>query len=221
MGVGVWVFILVLAHPSSPRQRAVKRLCMLLLAWLLRKSCINFLEILGNGMLYDKVRLSGAVVTRKLLRNVCVCLFVYYAMSAWSLCSFTAVCLLFRAYMKPHVHLLLFVCYFVPTEACVNLLLFVYYFMLTFPSVLWRCWFGGRKGIRHVKNGGVLVWYWLTWVVPEKGPLNGCVCVCSCVHEARVYLLLSVYYFVLTWSLCLFAAVFRCAFTAAVYCWYV
>jgi len=22
-------------------------------------------------------------------------------------------------------------------------------------------------------------WYWLTWVVPEKGPLNGCVCVCA------------------------------------------
>jgi len=21
-------------------------------------------------------------------------------------------------------------------------------------------------------------WYWLTRVVPEKGPLNGCVCVC-------------------------------------------
>ena len=21
-------------------------------------------------------------------------------------------------------------------------------------------------------------WYWLTWVVPEKGPLNGFVCVC-------------------------------------------
>ena len=33
--------------------------------------------------------------------------------------------------MKPHVHLLLFVYYFVPTEACVNLLLFVYYFVLT------------------------------------------------------------------------------------------
>jgi len=81
-------------------------------------------------------------------------------------------------------------------------------------SVLWRCWLGGRKGIRPVKNlsGGVLVWlsvcsevqtciwsswchchslslasvksrlvlpfwYWLTWVVPEKEPLNGCVCV--------------------------------------------
>ena len=82
------------------------------------------------------------------------------------------------------------------------------------PSVLWRCWLGGRKGIRHVKNsGGVLAWlsvwselqtciwpsrchchllslasaksrlvlpfcYRLTRVVPEKGPLNGCVCVC-------------------------------------------
>ena len=86
------------------------------------------------------------------------------------------------------------------------------------PSVLWRCWLGGWKGIRPVKNtpsGGVLVWlsvwsevqiciwpswchchslslvsvkswlvlpfkYRLTWVVQEKGPLNGCVCVCVC-----------------------------------------
>jgi len=23
-------------------------------------------------------------------------------------------------------------------------------------------------------------WYWLTWVVPDKEPLNGCVCVCPC-----------------------------------------
>jgi len=82
------------------------------------------------------------------------------------------------------------------------------------PSVLWRCWLGGRKGIRPVKNlsGGVLAllsvrsemqtcmwpswchchwlslasvksrlvlscWYLLTRVVPEKGPLNVCVCV--------------------------------------------
>ena len=85
------------------------------------------------------------------------------------------------------------------------------------PSVLWRCWFGGRKeGHPACKklSGGVLVWlsvwsevqtciwpswchchslslasvksrlvipfwYRLTRVVPEKGPLNGCVCVCS------------------------------------------
>jgi len=81
------------------------------------------------------------------------------------------------------------------------------------PSVLWRCWLGGRKGIWPVKkSGGVLAWlsvwsevqtciwpswcqchslslasvkyrlvlpfwYRLTWVVPEKGPLNLCVCI--------------------------------------------
>ena len=26
---------------------------------------------------------------------------------------------------------------------------------------------------------GLPLWYRLTWVVPEKGPLNGCVCVCA------------------------------------------
>ena len=89
------------------------------------------------------------------------------------------------------------------------------------PSVLWRCWLGGRKGIRPVKklSCGVLAWlsvwsevqtciwpswchchchslslpsvksklvlpfwYRFTWVVPEKGPLNGCVCVRACVR---------------------------------------
>jgi len=79
------------------------------------------------------------------------------------------------------------------------------------PSVLGRCWLGGRKGIRSVKTewwgAGVVIclergtdvhvaqlmplplslslasvksrlvlpfWYRLTWVVPEKGPLNVC-----------------------------------------------
>jgi len=27
---------------------------------------------------------------------------------------------------------------------------------------------------------GLPFWYWLTRVVPEKGPLNGCVCACEC-----------------------------------------
>ena len=79
------------------------------------------------------------------------------------------------------------------------------------PSVLWRCWMGGRKGIWPVKNewlgAGLVIClergadlhmaqlmplpltvssvksrlYRLTWVVPEKGQLNVCVCVCVCV----------------------------------------
>ena len=96
-----------------------------------------------------------------------------------------------------------------------SVLLFNYLFQScwSLPSVLWRCWLGGRKGIRPVKNwvvgcwcgylSGVRAqtciwpswchchtlslatvksrlvipfWYWLTRVVPGKGPLNGCVC---------------------------------------------
>ena len=90
------------------------------------------------------------------------------------------------------------------------------------PSVLWRCWLGGRKGIRPVKklSSGVLAWssvwsemqtciwpswchchsltlasvksrlilpfwYRLTRVVPEKGPLNGCVCVPTFVTKSN------------------------------------
>ena len=33
--------------------------------------------------------------------------------------------------------------------------------------------------VASVKSRLVLpFWYWLTWVVPDRGPLNGCVCVC-------------------------------------------
>ena len=30
-------------------------------------------------------------------------------------------------------------------------------------------------------------WYQLTWVVPEQGPLNVCVCECVCVYWKRVW----------------------------------
>ena len=36
----------------------------------------------------------------------------------------------------------------------------LYYYMLLLPSVLWRCWLGGRKGIRPVKTE-----WWGTGVV--------------------------------------------------------
>jgi len=43
--------------------------------------------------------------------------------------------------------------------------------------------------LASVKSRLVLpFWYRLTWVVPEKGPLNGCVCVCVCsvIHLSSV-----------------------------------
>jgi len=102
------------------------------------------------------------------------------------------------------------------------LALYIYNSLLVYivylPSVLWRCWLGGKKGIRPVikLTGGMLAWlsdwsevqtciwpswchchslplasvksrlvfpfwYRLTLVVPDRGPLNGCVCVHVCV----------------------------------------
>jgi len=50
-------------------------------------------------------------------------------------------------------------------------------------TCMWPSWCHCHSlSLASVKSGLVLpFWYWLTWVVPEKGPLNGCVCVCVCV----------------------------------------
>jgi len=113
--------------------------------------------------------------------------------------------------------LALWVCFFAIYVCNYYLVLIVacsrYWLLGYWPSVLWCCWFGGRKGIRPVKklSGEVLAWlsvwsevqtciwpswchchslslalvksrlvlpFWYrpTWVVPVKGPLNGCVC---------------------------------------------
>ena len=42
--------------------------------------------------------------------------------------------------------------------------------------------------LASVKSRLVLpFWYQLTWVVPEKGPLNGCVVVCCCLLAAKMH----------------------------------
>ena len=45
---------------------------------------------------------------------------------------------------------------------------------------MWSSWCHCHSLFRaSVKFRLVLpVWYWLTWVIPDKGPLNGCVCLC-------------------------------------------
>ena len=41
--------------------------------------------------------------------------------------------------------------------------------------------------LASVKSRLVLpFWYWSTQVVPEKGPLNGCVCVCFVLLDSNV-----------------------------------
>ena len=47
-------------------------------------------------------------------------------------------------------------------------------------TCIWPSWCHCHSlSLASVKSRSVLpFWYRLTWVVPEKGPLNGCVCVC-------------------------------------------
>ena len=47
-------------------------------------------------------------------------------------------------------------------------------------TCIWPSWCHCHSlSLASVKSKLVLpFWYWLTWVFPKKGPLNGCVCVC-------------------------------------------
>jgi len=49
-------------------------------------------------------------------------------------------------------------------------------------TCIWPCWCHCHPlSLASVKSRLVLpLWYWLTRVVSEKGPLNGCVCTCCC-----------------------------------------
>ena len=92
----------------------------------------------------------------------------------------------------------MYVCMYVCVYVYVCILYVCIFAFSALPSVLWHCWFGGRKGIRPVKSewwgAGVVIclehchspslasvksrlvlpfWYRLTQVVLEKGPLNG------------------------------------------------
>ena len=50
-------------------------------------------------------------------------------------------------------------------------------------TCIWPSWCHCHSlSLASVKSRLVLpFWYRLTWVVPDKGPLNVCVCVCACV----------------------------------------
>jgi len=58
-------------------------------------------------------------------------------------------------------------------------------------TCIWPSWCHGHSlSLTSVKSRLVLpFWYWLTRVVPEKGPLNGFVCVCVCVRNKHHHLI--------------------------------
>ena len=66
-------------------------------------------------------------------------------------------------------------------------------------TCIWPSWCHCHSlSLASVKSRLVLpFWYWLTWVVPEKGPLNGCVYVCyivpSFIKHVNVTIFLTLY----------------------------
>ena len=57
-------------------------------------------------------------------------------------------------------------------------------------TCIWPSWCHCHSlSLASVKSRLVLpFWYWLTWVVPDKGPLNGCVCMYLCNAECLAHL---------------------------------
>ena len=62
-------------------------------------------------------------------------------------------------------------------------------------TCIWPSWCHCHSlSLASIKSRLVLpVWYWLTRVVPEKGPLNGCVCVCVSQQRLWSYDLMELY----------------------------
>ena len=56
-------------------------------------------------------------------------------------------------------------------------------------TCIWPSWYHCRSlSLAPVKSRLILpFWYRLTWVVPDKGPLNGCVCVFMVIHKHDVH----------------------------------
>ena len=58
-----------------------------------------------------------------------------------------------------------------------------------FPSVLWHCWLGDRKGIRPVKRNWMLVcwWWWFDWSFAQfTAPVVSATSIILCFNEHRL-----------------------------------
>jgi len=57
-----------------------------------------------------------------------------------------------------------------------------------FPSVLWHCWLGDRKGIRPVKNSMLVCWWWwFDWsYVPLIAPVVTTTSIIRCFNKHRL-----------------------------------
>ena len=61
-------------------------------------------------------------------------------------------------------------------------------FRNSFPSVLWHCWLGDRKGIRPLKKDLVLVcwWWWFDWTYSSSSPVVTTTSIILCFNKHRL-----------------------------------
>ena len=122
------------------------------------QSCIFklFVELLLSSQCYDGVVLAIAMCLSGCRKSqFCQSIWMYPAVFLAPRHPLTYPALYFKKiqYLQKQRYIFL--------ELHPNLWTFYFIFMASsMPSVLWRCWLGGRKGIRPVKNmsGGVLAW---------------------------------------------------------------
>jgi len=176
---------LVPAHPASPGQRAIKQVCV----WVRWSGSIRYgaesywwhCSAVGGAVCWcqaelDSVRRQVAVESTARIaaeqRISQVNPTVYEPPYGSRCCNVPRFICWLRHYIKC---LLPYLSYKVTFFPCLFTFLLV-------PSVLWCCWSGWchchSLSLASVKSRLVLpFWYRLTRVVPEIGPLNGCVCV--------------------------------------------
>jgi len=162
MGVSGWMFLLVPAYPGCPGSKAVKRSLLLLLSrttWVSRyqkgKTSLDFTEArdsewqwhqLGHMQVCTSLQTYNHASTLPLnfLQTGCPSCRPTNSVKALKGLQLLQYWQQKAVLLPPMTKWLLWLMPDIPyTSQC------------TIPSVLWRCWLGGRKGIRPVKIWGV------------------------------------------------------------------
>ena len=160
MGVSGWMFLLVPAYSGSPGQKAVKRLCVCVCVCVL-VSGWKWTFIFGTGFIFRRKHKthfrSNSTIKEFLAMNMQILLML----------AFSALTLLVGqqeghpACKKPSGGMLAWLFVWSNVQICI-----------------WPSWCHCHSlSLTSVKSRLVLpFWYHLTWVVPDKWPLNACVC---------------------------------------------
>ena len=158
MGVSGWMFLLVPAYPGCPGSKAVKRsllflpyasiLVMGMSIWSSLKSRIDSFHQIGviiSSLVQSWFADSANIDSQLNLCSIAMQLLVLFS----SLHFLRFVCGLYYCTVQEHTKLQLSK---LQRPGFQNNFRFIIRWSTSVPSVLWRCWLGGRKGIRPVKK---------------------------------------------------------------------